>query len=1057
MWNGGHDDADDADSHTRNLAASAIAAYQSTANGYQGGYNPAYETYAAAAAAAYPAAATLSPFEREALIREVHLQHQRQQDEDMDQEEYLRRLVATQQAARNGGPSPEVLSDEDPYGAQRAYDDEDEPEAEAMAVRSAHDDHEAVAHASVVENSVHEEPVVAMAIPESEAASIDVDVKVEADPLPPPVPPPPGKKKRSKKKSSGSSKSSSKKKSVVANIGPTLDDPAPPITEQEYQNIEALMVQFCKVPLLAEFSRPVSLLHPELMTLYSKIVKHPIDLGEVCRGIRRRTYKNTRAIRLDMWRIFTNCIKYHSHPSNKDGAVPAFISIALHLREYFNALWEEYLLPSDPPKPLTMAKPPRHLVLERDAFAQRNVHRSKRSLAIGMTMLSGGFLRKSVAAIKHFFQSYGKVDELDEETLLDQDNDEYDMQTVISNLRRLCVDLEQAAIEEREYVVDDFVRDVKGCYEDIALFEYDPHLRVKLNHRMTRLMERLLVPIYEASCRGVNQSSIWGCMAATIWARESGKKPYWPALVLGILAPEDQKEDWHFALTERNEARLTDKLRGELMNGKKKSEQALKRQKSSGAEQMSFFLVEFMGTHEFIWVRESDIIENFDPDVDPNVASAGGNITKKKRSRTTDNKTFTTALEEARWALEEFELQLTDTCGDLAEEEGDEEGYSFGNLALSDDEIDDDVDRPEFSVSDTEEANELLATNGLFDFTSEGIKNRKKTAIARKKQKQEADREASKKAKAEKAQKAKDERNAKRRKAHAEKRKREAEAKKKLEAAEGKSTKSSKSSKSSKSKKRASPARSKDDSNKKSKRSRTSRITPAPNTDKRRRAMAISKGFVYRISETEDLKTLGLSGVLNIPASVVDSSGLLGRTLAFLAAAGEVPMPDNGDEDVNVTPWDIDVDELEQIKSSKEREEKLAEQVKQLKKRIASAKESTKRRRELTKEALERRKGVHKKVYDKEYESKREIMRRKKKGASKSSKKSSSKASVVKEVIIEKEVVVEAAEDNGDEAIVTVEAEAAGGDAVEVEASAEVIDDTEGEDAMAVEAIVEEE
>jgi hypothetical protein len=43
-----------------------------------------------------------------------------------------------------------------------------------------------------------------------------------------------------------------------------------------------------------------------------------MDLGRVCRCIRRRSYKATRAIRMDTWRIFTNSIKYHSHPSNKD-------------------------------------------------------------------------------------------------------------------------------------------------------------------------------------------------------------------------------------------------------------------------------------------------------------------------------------------------------------------------------------------------------------------------------------------------------------------------------------------------------------------------------------------------------------------------------------------------------------------------------------------------------------------------------------------------------------------------------------------------------------------
>ena len=45
---------------------------------------------------------------------------------------------------------------------------------------------------------------------------------------------------------------------------PTMDDIVPPITDVEYENVEALMSEFCKVPFLAEFSRPVSLLHPEV-------------------------------------------------------------------------------------------------------------------------------------------------------------------------------------------------------------------------------------------------------------------------------------------------------------------------------------------------------------------------------------------------------------------------------------------------------------------------------------------------------------------------------------------------------------------------------------------------------------------------------------------------------------------------------------------------------------------------------------------------------------------------------------------------------------------------
>jgi len=79
-------------------------------------------------------------------------------------------------------------------------------------------------------------------------------------------------------------------------------------------------------------------------------------------------------------------------------------------------------------------------------------------------------------------------------------------------------------------------------------------------------------------------------MAAAIWARESSRKPYWPALVLGILAPEDQKEDWHTTLTERNEGRFPEKLRIGLSAGKKKAALALEKSKGKKEEQMSHFL-----------------------------------------------------------------------------------------------------------------------------------------------------------------------------------------------------------------------------------------------------------------------------------------------------------------------------------------------------------------------------------------------------------------------------------------------------------------------------------
>jgi len=49
---------------------------------------------------------------------------------------------------------------------------------------------------------------------------------------------------------------------------PSMDDIVPEITDVQYENVQAIMNVFCKVPFLAEFSRPVSLLHPEVGARY---------------------------------------------------------------------------------------------------------------------------------------------------------------------------------------------------------------------------------------------------------------------------------------------------------------------------------------------------------------------------------------------------------------------------------------------------------------------------------------------------------------------------------------------------------------------------------------------------------------------------------------------------------------------------------------------------------------------------------------------------------------------------------------------------------------------
>lgn len=655
----------------------------------------------------------------------------------------------------------------------------------------------------------------------------------------------------------------------------------------------------------------------QLMSVYSKIVEHPIDLGKVCRRVRRRQYTNLRDVRLDTWRIFANCVKYHSHPNNKQ-AVPSFVSIALHLKDLFNDLWQEHMLPSDFPSLPLHGKMSTTKGSQRSndpnadlraAMDERSKDRKRRLVVSGLSIMNGSTLKSAADALEKFVENGGRVDQLDNppiwgEGVKLEDDDESDAQMVISNLRKFAQELHQMSSKDDDLGVDELDTKIRKCYTDSEGFEtMNPVLRMRIASRLGRFVGQLIVPINEANCRGVSQSSVWGCMAAGVWARESSKKPFWPALVLGILAPVDQSEEWHKALTERNEARLPEKLKTQLMSGKRKAEQAIKRQAAGLAEPQSFFLVEFLGSHEFIWVREADIVENFSADEDPNKGDIEPGTNKKKRiSRSTLNnilgsKTYASAIEEAQWALEEFELQLQDiglepkeTTGGN-EEDRTEEGYSFSVLSQSDDEAEDEEDDSPSSESlDIDECNELLATNGLLDYSTAG---RKKRAQILKQHKLDAE-------KKKKAQKVRKDRADKARKVNDAKQK-EKEKKQEQRDLEKKRRK--------RTREREKALKGIEHQKKKLKLS-----DPAPGRrhmiiSKRERAEAIVDGYIDRTAKIGQYKTLSLGGGEEkwIPSAVIDSNNLCGMALAFRAAAGMIPMPNpvtTGPGKHIVKPWD---------------------------------------------------------------------------------------------------------------------------------------------------------
>ncbi len=689
------------------------------------------------------------------------------------------------------------------------------------------------------------------------------------------------------------------------------------------------------------------------MNAYNKIVDHPIDLGKVCRRIRRRQYDNLRDVRLDAWRIFANCFKYHSHPSNKD-AVPSFNSIALHLRELFNDLWQEHILPSDfpPPAPSGTGRSKQqdpHAGL-RAAMEQRAEDRKRRLVVSGLSVMAGNCLVRAADKLNALIENGGLVDTLDTkpiwgEGVVMDDDDEGDIEVVLENFRKLESQLREIIANNEELGVDELETSCKKCYtEGDGLENMNATLRIRIASRMDRYLGQLVVPIHEATCRGVSQSSIWGCMAAAVWARESSKKPFWPALVLGIIAPEDQKEEWHRYLTERNEARLPERLKVQLMAGKRRSEQAVKRQSLGQADPQSYFLVEFLGSHEFIWVREADIVENFNPEEDPNKKDAPGSrskkISRKVLASVLGSKTYANAIEEAQWALEEFELQLQEIGVEVPqddEEIQEEEGYSYRVLSQSDDEADEtDEDDPSSESLDQDECNELLATNGLLDFSVSG---RKRRAMILKQQKLNAEKKQktvkAKKARADKAKKAKDEKQ------------KEKEKRQEIRDLEKKRRK--------RMREREKALKGVQHQKKKRKLS-----DPAPGrrhqiVSKRERAEAIVGGYVSRAAEKRDYKPLGLGGDQRwIQSALIDSTNLSGMALAFRAAAGLIPMPkqDTGAPGkIVLRPWDKI--RVKGKKTSEERKGLLHQQIDLLEKEIKLRKASRLRRLKRLKEVEE--------------------------------------------------------------------------------------------------------
>ena len=306
-----------------------------------------------------------------------------------------------------------------------------------------------------------------------------------------------------------------------------------------------------------------------------------------------------------------------------------------------------------------------------------------------------------------------------------------------------------------------------------------------------------------------------------------------------------------------------------------------------------------MGTHEFAWVKESDLLDNFNPDEDPNNTA---DATKKRSSRAiaVNAEQFSAAVEECRWALSEFERQVGDPCGDSFETEL-EEGVSLSYTSLSEMLGTDTYEDSNTNDSDYE-AQELFENDGILDYSAAGRKKAKQKAAKVKKQKIDAIKAAEKVAKAKEA------------KAKKAKNPSSGNKKRKFDVEQGDSIKMVRPN------------------------SFVAALIPSeeyvPTTKKERAAFKV-KEILRRIGRESGFTNVGL-----FTGGVVDS-GLLAMALAFRSAAGEIPDPSG----VITKPWEEI--KIKGVKSSSERCSLLRKKIEILQNDIERVKAAKDRREQL--------------------------------------------------------------------------------------------------------------
>ncbi|GKY97935.1 hypothetical protein MPSEU_000751500 [Mayamaea pseudoterrestris] len=472
---------------------------------------------------------------------------------------------------------------------------------------------------------------------------------------------------------------------------------APKMTKEEYSNLQKLMVEFCKLPLLENFYAPATKQFPQLAEIN--------DLGRICRRIAGGLFTSTRDVRRDVCLMLANFINFHLR-QNRHNLV-YYVAIGNHMRMHFDVLWLEFMIPSDLPDDADQ--------FTVDTHEHRRQAREQQLLFSGGIILNDEYRVKSAELIEGFISRDGRVDHLDTKPLWSG--------RVVAGDRRFksTIGLLKEAVEslksgDATYSIADTYTRLLSCGDSL-----EKEAKKSFGNRITRLLWKRYALLHEANRRGTETSSVYGKVIDVFWCRETKKKPYLPCLKLGVRDSQGQTGSADTAVTNHNLSLLPPQYRHEL----EKKYQSIS--STSCNKGYPLFLVEYVTTHQLDWVPHRLTLP-YDDEESQDTHHVICTQTKYKN-----------ALKAAKTTLGELRTVLVDAMCDY--EGGSRETmtrrakHSYQSL-IEMNEDDDDGDKNDSNAADNEFSNVLLSTEGG---TEEGNQNDDGRQLSRKRSSKDED------------------------------------------------------------------------------------------------------------------------------------------------------------------------------------------------------------------------------------------------------------------------------------------------------------------------------